>query len=231
MLNLHRHSNDFYRGEEMKYSAVIFDLDGVLCHTDRFHYEAWKEIADKLGVFFDKEVNNLLRGVSRMESLERILWKYTGPPLSPEQKEALASEKNNKYREKLYLMSPDDLSSEVVDLLKLMEEKGIKKAIGSSSRNAPLILKQLGISDRFDAIADGNNISHSKPDPEVFLLAAEKLGLPPADCLVVEDAEAGAEAAAAGGFDCAGLGDANKVETVNYRLNDISDLVEILELA
>jgi beta-phosphoglucomutase len=212
----------------MKYSGVIFDLDGVLCHTDRFHYEAWKEIADRLGVFFDEEVNNLLRGVSRMESLERILWKYTGPPLSDEVKESLASEKNEQYREKLMQMSPDDLSKEAEELLDFCDKQGIKMAIGSSSRNAPLILERIGIAGRFAAVADGNHITRSKPDPEVFLLAAEMIGLPPADCLVVEDAEAGAEAAAAGGFDCAGLGDANKVKSVNYRMNCLSDLIKIL---
>jgi beta-phosphoglucomutase len=215
----------------MKYKGVIFDLDGVLCHTDRFHYEAWKEIADRLEVHFDEEVNNLLRGVSRMESLERILWKYTGPPLSDEVKQSLASEKNDRYREKLMLMSPSDMPREAEELLDLLDKKGIKKAIGSSSRNAPLILERLGIADRFDGVADGNHISNSKPHPEVFQLAAEMIGLPPSDCLVVEDAEAGAEAAASGGFDCAGIGDANKVETVNHKLSCVSDLIGVLGLA
>ena len=214
----------------MKYKGVIFDLDGVLCHTDRYHFEAWKEIADRLKIHFDEETNNLLRGVSRMESLERILWKYDGPPLSDEAKETLANEKNENYRAKLMQMSPADLSCEAEELLSRMEEHGIKKAIGSSSRNAPLILERMEIADRFDAIADGNHITHSKPDPEVFLLAAEMLDLQPSRCLVVEDAEAGAEAAAAGGFDCAGLGDANKVKTINYRLRSLSDLLEVLEI-
>jgi beta-phosphoglucomutase len=213
----------------MKYKAVIFDLDGVLCHTDRYHYEAWKEIADELGVFFDEKVNNLLRGVSRMDSLEIILRGYKGPKLTQEEKNTLASRKNDQYRKKLEQMSPADLPSEALVLLDLMDKWKIKKAIGSSSRNAPLILERIGISDRFDAIADGNHITRSKPDPEVFLLAAEYMNEAPKDCLVVEDAEAGAEAAAAGGFDCAGLGDANKVETITYRLKELSDLIEILK--
>ena len=212
----------------MKYLAVIFDLDGVLCHTDMHHYTAWKDLADNMGIYFDEKINNLLRGVSRMDSLEIILRKYTGPKLSPEKKEELASSKNNLYREKLEQMTPADLPDEVARLLDFMDDKGIKKAIGSSSKNAPLILERLGIADRFDAISDGNNISRSKPDPEVFLLAAEFLGLNPEDCLVVEDAEAGVEAAVAGGFDCAGIGDANNVETVTYKLASVGDLIEIL---
>jgi len=221
-------AKNFEMGFNMKYSGVVFDLDGVLCHTDMYHYEAWKEIADKINTEFDEEINNLLRGVSRMESLERILWRYTGPPLSAEEKEALATEKNGLYRAKLEQMSPADLPREAAELLDHMDRLGIKKSIGSSSRNAPLILERLGIAGRFDAVADGNDIKHSKPDPEVFLIAAERMGLSPENCLVVEDAEAGAEAAAAGGFDCAGLGDANRVETVKYRLTCLSELLDIL---
>ena len=214
----------------MKYKGIIFDLDGVLCHTDRFHYEAWSIIAKKLNIHFDEQVNNLLRGVSRMESLERILRNYTGEPLSEKRKIELATEKNDNYREKLMDMSPSDLSREAEDVLDYVQKHGIKMAIGSSSRNAGLILDRIGITDRFDAIADGNHITRSKPDPEVFLLAAEMLKLPPSECLVVEDAEAGAEAAEAGGFDCAGLGDANKVETVKYKLTTLGDLIDILNL-
>jgi len=213
----------------MKYRAVIFDLDGVLCHTDMHHYTAWKDLADNMGIYFDEKINNLLRGVSRMDSLEIILRNYTGPELSTEKKEELAAKKNDLYREKLEQMTPNDLPDEVIKLLDFMDEKGIKKAIGSSSRNAPLILERLGIAGRFDAIADGNHITRSKPDPEVFLLGAKFLGLDPVDCLVAEDAEAGAEAAAAGGFDCAGIGDANNVETITYKLTAISDLIEILK--
>jgi beta-phosphoglucomutase len=212
----------------MKYKGIIFDLDGVLCHTDRFHYEAWKLVAEKLNVHFDEQVNNLLRGVSRMESLERILRNYTGEPLSDERKVELASEKNDNYREKLMDMTPSDLSQEAKDVLDYVHDNGIKIAIGSSSKNAGLILDRIGITDRFDAIADGNHITRSKPDPEVFLLAAEMLKLPPSECLVVEDAEAGAEAAEAGGFDCAGLGDANKVETVKHKLTKLGDLIYAL---
>jgi beta-phosphoglucomutase len=212
----------------MKYKGIIFDLDGVLCHTDRFHYEAWGLVAKKLNIHFDEQVNNLLRGVSRMESLERILRNYTGEPLSDERKVELATEKNDNYREKLMDMNPSDFSREAEDVLDYVQKHGIKMAIGSSSKNAKLILDRIGITDRFDAIADGNHITRSKPDPEVFLLAAEMLKLPPSECLVVEDAEAGAEAAEAGGFDCAGLGDANKVDTVKYKLTKLGDLIDVL---
>jgi HAD superfamily hydrolase (TIGR01509 family) len=125
-------------------------------------------------------------------------------------------------------MNPSDLSREAEDVLDYVQKNGIKMAIGSSSKNAGLILDRIGIADRFDAIADGNHITRSKPDPEVFLLAAEMLKLPPSECLVVEDAEAGAEAAEAGGFDCAGLGDANKVKTVKYKLSKLVNLIDVL---
>ena len=157
----------------MKYQAVIFDLDGVICSTDEYHYQAWKQMADSMGIYFDRTINNRLRGVSRMESLEIILERYDGPALSEARKVELATMKNDLYRESLHQLSPADLSAEVKDTLDALRAAGLKLAIGSSSKNTKFILGQLGLGSYFDAISDGNNITRSKPDPEVFLKAAE----------------------------------------------------------
>lgn len=212
----------------MTYKAVIFDLDGVLCHTDEYHYLAWKKLADSLGVYFDREINNRLRGVSRMASLEIVLERYDGPLLTGAEKEALAERKNAAYRESLELMTTADLSDEVKDTLDTLRSRGLKLAIGSSSRNAPLILERIGLGGYFDAISDGNHITRSKPDPEVFLKAAGYLGLPPSDCLVVEDAVSGAEAGHAGGFRVACVGDAARANAGDFNLSRISELLDIV---
>ena len=155
----------------MKYKAVIFDLDGVICHTDMYHYQAWKQIADELGIYFDEEINNRLRGVSRMESFEIILERYEGT-MSLEDKVVYTTRKNEAYKELLKNMSPADLSPEVKETLDGLRAKGLKLAIGSSSKNAGFILERLGLDGYFDAVSDGNNITRSKPDPDVFLQAA-----------------------------------------------------------
>jgi beta-phosphoglucomutase len=216
------------KGADMKYKAIIFDLDGVICFTDEYHYLAWKQLADKLGIPFDRQINERLRGVSRMDSLEIILEKYTGPELTQEDKEKLATEKNDIYRKSLENMSTKDLSDEVRDTLNSLREKGLKLAIGSSSKNTRFILKQIGLEDFFDAISDGTNITRSKPDPEVFLKAAEFVSEDPKDCLVVEDAEAGIDAAVAGGFDSAGLGSASDYEKATYKLVSFGDLLKVI---
>lgn len=208
----------------MKYKGIIFDLDGVICHTDKYHYQAWKKLADKLGIYFDQEINNRLRGVSRMESFDIILEKYHGQ-MSPEDKVRYAAEKNNLYRELLKNMTTDDLDPQVKETLDTLRSRGLLLAIGSSSKNAGFILERLGLDGYFDAVSDGNNISRSKPDPEVFLKAAEYLDLQPQDCLVVEDAQSGLEAAIAGNMDCAAIGDAVKCNKANYNLETFSDLL------
>ena len=213
----------------MKFKAIIFDLDGVICFTDEYHYRAWKALADRLNAPFDRTINNRLRGVSRMASLEIVLETYTGPELSEEEKAALATEKNEMYRESLKEMSPADLSDEVRETLNALRAKGLKLAIGSSSKNAPFILKQIGLEGFFDAVSDGNNISRSKPDPEVFLKAAEYLGMDPADCLVVEDAVSGAEAGHAGGMKVACLGDAARQGAGDWNLNSFRELLTVVE--
>lgn len=212
----------------MRYKAIIFDLDGVICHTDHYHYLAWKELADKLGIYFDKTINNRLRGVSRMESLEIILERWNGEPFTHEQKVRFAEEKNELYKASLQKMSPADLSAEVKDTLDELRSRGLLLAIGSSSRNARLILSRIGLENYFDAISDGNNITKSKPDPEVFLMAAEFVNQAPKDCLVVEDAKAGVDAAVAGGMDSAAIGDASSYDKATWRLNTFSDLLTTL---
>lgn len=208
----------------MRYQAVIFDLDGVICHTDKYHYEAWKELSDSLGIFFDETINNRLRGVSRMESLEIILENYDGI-MSEEEKSRNAELKNKIYVQLLSNMSHQDLPSEVNNTLLVLKESGILLGIGSSSKNAKYILKQIGLEGFFDAIADGNSIINSKPDPEVFLKAAEYLQIKPESCLVVEDAMAGIVAAKAAGMDCAAVGEGMLATKADYFLFSFEDLL------
>lgn len=210
----------------MQYQGIIFDLDGVICSTDEYHYFAWKALADRLHIPFDRERNNLLRGVSRMASLD-ILLEKSGVSYSAEEKAAFAEEKNALYRKLLGRMSPVDLSDDVKTTLNALRKTNLKLAIGSSSKNTPFILERLGLSRFFDAVADGNCITHSKPHPEVFLKAAEMLGLSPTVCLVVEDAHAGVQAAVAGGFDCAAIGDAKDDPQAKYSLQLFSELLRL----
>lgn len=212
----------------MKYKGIIFDLDGVICSTDHYHYLAWKALADELGVYFDETINNRLRGVSRMASLEIVLENYSGQ-MSPEEKTAAAEKKNAIYRQLLGQMSPADLSDEVKQTLDQLRAKGLLLAIGSSSKNAKYILERIGLGDYFDRISDGTNITRSKPDPEVFLKAAEFLALPPEDCLVVEDAKAGIEAASAAGMHSAAIGDAVSCGLATYNLTRFSDLLNCVD--
>ncbi len=211
----------------MEIKAFIFDLDGVLVHTDRFHYLAWKTIADKLAISFDETVNNRLRGVSRMESLEIILESYTGAPLTDEEKSVLTEEKNALYRQMLQGMSPADVSSEVLMTLQALKSRGYLLAVGSSSKNAKFILEKTGLNEFFDAVSDGTNITKSKPDPEVFLKATEFLGIFPADCVVVEDAISGIDAAKAAGMLAAGVGKAYSYARTDFRVLHFSDLLRI----
>lgn len=211
----------------MRYQGVIFDLDGVICFTDKFHYEAWKAMSDEIGVYFDETINNRLRGVSRMASLDIIL-ERADRTYTQEEKEALAERKNNNYKKLLEKMNPADLSKEVKTTLDTLRSMGCLLAIGSSSKNAKFILKQLGLEGYFDAISDGTNITRSKPDPEVFQMAAQFLNLRPEECLVVEDAVAGIDAAKDGGFAAAGLGEAAEYGRTDHPLNTFGDLCGIL---
>ena len=210
----------------MKYKGVIFDLDGVLCFTDEYHYQAWKMLADRSGIKFDKKDKDKLRGVSRMEILRIVLGEHA-KEYNEEQLVALATEKNDSYRKLLLQMKPSDVSNDVRTTLEELKKKGIKLSIGSSSKNTPTIIEKVDIKKYFDTVSDGNNITHSKPDPEVFLKAAEFLHLDPKDCLVVEDAEAGIDAAVAGGFYSAGIGSASSYHKATYSINKLSDILKL----
>ena len=206
--------------------TIIFDLDGVLVYTDKFHYLAWKKMADRIGVPFDETINNRLRGVSRMDSLEIILERSTRK-YTQEEKEDLAEEKNGYYKEFLKKMSPADVRPEIRGMLKELHKRGYQLAIGSSSKNTKFILAQTQLTDDFDAISDGTNITKSKPDPEVFLKAAEYTQTTPGNCLVVEDAIAGIDAAKAGGMLAAGVGEAKTYEKTDYSMDKVEDLLTL----
>ncbi len=189
----------------MRQRAVIFDLDGVIVSTDDCHYRAWKRMADEEGIYFDEVINQRLRGVSRMDSLEIILEKATRT-YSPDEKKKLADRKNGYYRQLIQELTPDRILPGVMSILEGLRKEGFKVAVGSSSKNAPLILERIGLKETFDVVVGGNDITKSKPDPEVFLLAAERLKVDPAHCVVVEDADAGIEAALAADMRVIGVG-------------------------
>lgn len=212
----------------MNYDAIIFDLDGVICSTDEYHYLAWKQIAEGLDIPFDRKTNNRLRGVSRMESLNIILEKYSGPVLTEAEKQDLADEKNEVYRRLLQNMSESDCPAEVRAALVELREKGLLLAIGSSSKNTPMILEKLGLGQFFDAVSDGNNILHSKPDPEVFQKAAEMLWVSPSRCLVVEDAISGVQAGHAAGMKVACVGDASQKNAGDFNLSSFSEILSLI---
>lgn len=185
--------------------ACIFDLDGVIVDTAHYHFLAWQKLAAELGVKFTLEDNERLKGVSRMESLAIILeiGKLT---FSEEKKNQLAEKKNNWFVEYINAMKPDEIYPGVRELLRKIHAAGQKVALASSSKNAQTVISRIGVAKDFDVIVDGNMITKTKPDPEIFLQAASKLHIQPADCLVFEDAEAGVEAALAAGMKCIGIG-------------------------
>lgn len=208
--------------------TVIFDLDGVIVFTDKYHYKAWKKIADELNIEFNETINNRLRGVSRMESLDIIL-ENSSAIFSAEEKLSLAENKNSYYRALLNEMNPHDLSAETKETLDELRNRGYTLTIGSSSKNASFILSKIGLENYFDAVSDGNNITRSKPDPEVFIKAAEYVNAPLSECYVVEDALAGIEAAKAAGMQSVAIGDAVKSDKADFKLNSITGLLEILQ--
>lgn len=205
----------------MNIEAGIFDLDGVIVSTDDYHFRAWKHMADDEGIYFDREINERLRGVSRMESLDIIL-ERSSKKYSEEEKQELAERKNNIYRELLKELTPDDILPNVMNVLNTLKENKIKIAIGSSSKNTMFILNKIGLDNYFDAIADGTQITKSKPDPEVFLLASKKLNVKPESCLVFEDADAGVEAAVAGNMRVLAVGSASKNKKADYKMENLT---------
>lgn len=185
--------------------AAIFDLDGVIIDTAHYHYIAWKRLASEFNINLTIEQNERLKGVSRLRSLEIIL-ELGNIHLTEEEKEQAASRKNAWFIEYIESIRPEEIFPGVKELIHSMKEKGLKIALASSSKNAPRVIELLKIADLFDAMVDGTMISHTKPHPEIFLLAASKLGVQPSECVVFEDAEAGVAAALAGGMKCVGVG-------------------------
>lgn len=202
--------------------GIIFDLDGVIVSTDECHYRAWKRMADEVNIFFDRAINERLRGVSRMESLEIIL--ENSPKIySSEEKNSLSDRKNRYYREQIGNLSEDNILPGVSELLTRCRRAGKKIAVGSSSKNTKLILERIGLTETFDAVVDGNDIVRSKPDPEVFLKAAQAIGVAPEQCLVVEDAESGVQAGISAGMRVLGVGSASKCEKATDHATSLAD--------
>lgn len=209
--------------EDCVIHAIIFDLDGVIVSTDEYHFRAWQELAKDLSVPFSREDNSRQRGVSRMESLEVLLEK-SKRGYTRDEKLALAEKKNTIYRELLAQLSPKEILPGAMEFAEESRKLGLKIAVGSSSRNTPFILKKIGLTDYFDAVADGNDIQRSKPDPQVFLIAAERLHTSPKECLVIEDADAGVEAAKAGGMYALAVGAAKEHPDADIRADSLSGL-------
>ena len=204
--------------------GIIFDLDGVLVSTDEMHYLAWKRLADELGITgFSREDNSRQRGVSRMASLEIVLEK-TEKTYSLEDKERLAEKKNGYYKELLQKRDDSALLPGVRDVLAMLKKRGLLLAVGSASKNAPEILERTGLMSYLDKISCGLDTAKSKPDPEVFLIAAEKLELDPEDCLVVEDSAAGIQAAAAGHMRSLGVGPLYRSLGADFQASQLSEV-------
>ena len=210
--------------------AVIFDLDGVLVTTDELHFAAWKALAEDLGIDgFTKADNARQRGVSRMASLEVVLEK-TDRRFSDDEKIALADKKNDMYVKSLSGLSRADVLPGVFDFIDYIKSKGIKAAVGSASKNTPLIMEKTELAPCFDAVSCGLDTTRSKPDPEVFLIAAKKLGIAPCDCAVIEDSDAGIEAAKAGGMYAVAVGEAEHNPKADVSVEYIESLYKALNI-
>ena len=205
--------------------AGLFDLDGVIVDTAKFHYLAWRELANGLGFDITEEQNEHLKGISRMESLERIL-AMGSVTLPDDEKLRLATIKNGRYVEMVKAMPASDILPGAKDYLLQLRARGIKIALGSASKNAELILENLRIRDLFDAVIDGNKATQSKPAPQVFLLGASALDVAPSDCVVYEDAAAGIEAAKAGGMHAIGIGRAENLPRADLVVPGLHALLE-----
>ena len=211
--------------------ACIFDLDGVIVDTAHYHFLAWKRLADELNITFTENDNERLKGVSRLRSMD-ILLEIGGVTMTPEQKEALANKKNNWFVELIWQIKPTDIFPGVKHLIAELRSNRIKIGLASSSKNAKTVIKLLRIEELFDAVVDGTMVTHSKPDPEIFLLTAQLLGVTAAHCLVFEDAEAGVAAARNAEMKCVGVGEAVRLKEANLTISKtgefaITDLQKI----
>jgi beta-phosphoglucomutase len=205
--------------------GAIFDLDGVLVDTASYHFRAWKRLAQELGFSFTEQDNERLKGVSRMRSLELLL--ETGgmaEQFSMMEKDVLAARKNTWYVEMLESMSPDEILPGALECLHGFRAVGIRTSLGSASRNAGRILHRLGLTPMLDAIVDGNDVERAKPAPDVFLLAAKRIGIPPSACVVFEDAQAGLEAACSGGMRAIAVGNSESLSGFDARVAGLYEI-------
>jgi beta-phosphoglucomutase len=207
----------------MRTQACIFDLDGVIVDTAKYHFLAWKRLADKLGILFTEKDNERLKGVSRMESLDIIL-EIGNRKLDADLVQEYATLKNKWYVEYITRMTPDEILPGAVRFISELRNADIRVALGSASRNTPMILDRVGMNDLFDAVADGNIVRNAKPDPEVFIKAAEMVGVDPLNCVVFEDAIAGVEAALNAGMICIGIGSAKVLTEAHYVVSGLNEM-------
>jgi len=203
--------------------ACIFDLDGVIVDTAVYHYKAWKRLANELGFDFTEHDNEKLKGVSRMASLDLIL-QWGGLTKTDAEKQELADKKNAWYVDMINHMTPAEILPGAKEFVESCKSAGIKTALGSASKNAGTILEKVGIDHLFDVVIDGNQVSKPKPDPEVFLKGAEELHIPPANCVVFEDAIAGVEAAIAGGMKAVGIGSPDVLGEANLVVKGLNEM-------
>ncbi len=203
--------------------ACIFDLDGVIVDTAHYHYLAWRRLAHELGHDLTELENEQLKGVSRLQSLDIVL-DLAGVSLNQAHRELLADRKNAWFKEYIERMAPEEIFPGVLPLIRELKQNGIKVGLASSSKNAGTVLRRLGIEGEFDTVVDGSMITRTKPDPEIFLITAARLDVPPSDCLVVEDAEAGVDAAIAAGMKCIGIGSPLQLKRANMVFSKTSDI-------
>jgi beta-phosphoglucomutase len=211
--------------------ACIFDLDGVLVDTAVYHYQAWKKLANSMGFDFSHAQNEQLKGVNRMRSLDMIL-NWGGITKTEAEKEELAGLKNSWYVEMISKMSATEVLPGTLELLQELQSQGIKMALGSASKNSGLILERTQLAHFFDAVVDGNSVTTSKPDPEVFVKGAELLNTPASNCIVFEDASAGVQAALAAKMAVVGIGDAENLPGADRIIKDLAGITvaELKEL-
>ncbi|MBF0779657.1 MULTISPECIES: beta-phosphoglucomutase [unclassified Granulicatella] len=205
--------------------ALVFDLDGVITDSAEYHYQAWKQLGESIGIPFDRAFNEQLKGISRMDSLNKIL-EYGNKHMSQEEKELLATKKNETYLALIERMTENDVLPGILPLLKQAREKGLKIALASASKNGPFILERLGISDYFDTIVNPEHLTKGKPDPEIYCKAAEQLHVQAYECIGLEDAQSGIEGLNAAGMFSVGIGK----EDILYSANYLVDTTEKLDL-
>ncbi|AXT58816.1 beta-phosphoglucomutase [Aquimarina sp. AD10] len=205
--------------------AFIFDLDGVIVDTAKYHFLAWQNLANNLGISFSEEQNEQLKGVSRIRSLEKIL-EWGNKTISEEEFTRLMTEKNEEYLEYIKKMDTTEILPDVPRVLDYLISKNQGIALGSASKNARIILEKVQLQEKFEAIVDGTNVSKAKPDPEVFLIGAKELGISPENCVVFEDSVAGVQAANSANMISIGIGNRQVLHEADYVFNDFTEIKE-----